>query len=125
MTTPKEIVRVAALGDLHYPKIPQEILQGLLTQATEQADVLLLCGDLTDYGQPDEAQRLAQACATYAKIPTLGVLGNHDYADSRDPFSKPVGEVDLGKGTLLSDESVTLEHRLDGSAFLGRRFDQR
>jgi Icc-related predicted phosphoesterase len=79
MTTPKEIVRVAALGDLHYPKIPQEVLQGLLTQATEQADVLLLCGDLTDYGQPDEAQRLAQACITYAKIPTLGVLGNHDY----------------------------------------------
>ena len=36
MTTPKEIVRVAALGDLHYPKIPQEILQALLTQATEQ-----------------------------------------------------------------------------------------
>jgi predicted MPP superfamily phosphohydrolase len=54
-------------------------LQGLLTRATEQADVLLLCGDLTDYGQPDEAQRLAQACVTYAKIPTLGVLGNHDY----------------------------------------------
>ena len=79
MTPPKEIVRVAALGDLHYPKIPQEILQGLLTQATAQADVLLLCGDLTDYGQPDEAQRLAQACVTYAKIPTLGVLGNHDY----------------------------------------------
>ena len=42
MTTPKEIVRVAALGDLHYPKIPQEVLQGVLTQATEQADVLLL-----------------------------------------------------------------------------------
>ena len=50
MTTPKEIVRVAALGDLHYPKIPQEVLQGVLTQATEEADVLLLCGDLTDYG---------------------------------------------------------------------------
>ena len=48
MTPPKEIVRVAALGDLHYPKIPQEIVQGLLTQATAQADVLLLCGDLTD-----------------------------------------------------------------------------
>src|SRR5262249_37440294 len=79
MTPPKEIVRVAALGDLHYPKIPQEMLQGLLTQATEQSDVLLLCGDLTDSGQPDEAQRLAQAWGTYAKIPTLGVLGNHDY----------------------------------------------
>ena len=82
MTPPKEIVRVAALGDLHYPKIPQDVLQGVLTQATEQADVLLLCGDLTDYGQPDEAQRLAQVCVTYAKIPTLGVLGNHNYRSS-------------------------------------------
>ena len=39
------------------------------------------------------------------------VLGNHDYADSRDPFSRPVGEVELGRGTLLSDESVTLDLR--------------
>ena len=44
MTTPKEIVRVAALGDLHYPKISQEMLQGLLTQATEQADVYRFMG---------------------------------------------------------------------------------
>ena len=78
MTTAKDIVRIAALGDLHYPKIPQDMLQGLFTQATAQADVLLLCGDLTDSGQPDEAQRLAQMCVTYAKIPTVGVLGNHD-----------------------------------------------
>jgi len=83
MTPPKEIVRVAALGDLHYPKIPQETLQGLLTQATEQADVLLLCGDLTDYGRPEEAQQLAQACVAYAKIPILAVLGNHDYQSDK------------------------------------------
>ena len=43
--------------------------------------------------------------------PVYAVLGNHDYADSRDPFSKPVGEVDLGRGTLLADEAVTLELR--------------
>ena len=41
----------------------------------------------------------------------FAVLGNHDYADSRDPFSKPVGEVDLGRGTLLLDDSVTLDLR--------------
>ena len=34
MTTPSEIVRIAALGALHYPEIPQEVLQGMLTQAT-------------------------------------------------------------------------------------------
>ena len=83
MTTSKDIVRLAALGDLHYPKMPHETLQGVLTQATEQADVLLLCGDLTDYGQPEEAHQLAQACITYAKIPTLGILGNHDYQSGK------------------------------------------
>ena len=43
------------------------------------------------------------------------MLGNHDFADSRDPFSKPVGEFDLGRGTLLFDEAATVEvrgHRL-------------
>ena len=103
MTPPKEIVRVAALGDLHYPRIPQEILQGLLTQATAQADVLLLCGDLTDYGQPDEAQRLAQACVTYAKIPTLGVLGNHDY-ESRQ--HEEVWKILCDAGTSCSMETL-------------------
>ena len=83
MTTSKDIVRLAALGDLHYPKMPHETLQGVLTQATEQADVLLLCGDLTDYGQPEEAHQFAQACLTYAKIPTLGILGNHDYQSGK------------------------------------------
>jgi hypothetical protein len=39
------------------------------------------------------------------------VLGNHDFADSRDPFAKPVGEIDFGRGTLLSDDATTLELR--------------
>jgi predicted phosphodiesterase len=113
MTTPKEIVRVAALGDLHYPKIPQEVLQGLLTQATEQADVLLLCGDLTDYGQPDEAQRLAQACITYAKIPTLGVLGNHDYQSGQH---EEVWKILCDAGIIMLDGDACEIH---GIGFAG------
>jgi Icc-related predicted phosphoesterase len=74
-----ERVRLAAIGDLHYPKILPEKLPQLLSQITQQADVLLLCGDLTDYGRPEEAHDLARSLAAHVKIPMLGVLGNHDY----------------------------------------------
>jgi Icc-related predicted phosphoesterase len=79
MTTPKDVVRLAAIGDLHYPRLPPEELQPLLVQISQRADVLLLCGDLTDYGRIEEAQGLARHLAAHAKIPMLGVLGNHDY----------------------------------------------
>src|SRR5919201_2687973 len=79
MTTPQGSVRVAAVGDLHYPRIPPETLQGLVAQASAQADVLLLCGDLTDYGRPEEARLLAKALTARVQMPVLAVVGNHDY----------------------------------------------
>lgn len=71
-------VRVAAIGDLHCPKVSEGVLQPLFSQINESADVLLLCGDLTDYGKPDEAQALAKLLGIMT-IPVLAVLGNHDY----------------------------------------------
>ena len=57
MTAPKDRVRIAALGDLHYSKSsPQGTLQALLAQITDAADILVVAGDLTDYGLPDEAR---------------------------------------------------------------------
>lgn len=84
MTTSKEVVRLAAIGDLHYPKMPPEQLQPLLVQISQEADVLLLCGDLTDYGRIEEAHGLAQSLAAHVKIPMLGVLGNHDFESGHD-----------------------------------------
>jgi 3',5'-cyclic AMP phosphodiesterase CpdA len=72
-------VRVAAVGDLHVGKTSQGALQPLFAAASANADVLLLCGDLTDYGHPDEARVLAREVATGLRIPAVGVLGNHDY----------------------------------------------
>jgi Icc-related predicted phosphoesterase len=45
----------------------------------EQADFLLLCGDLTDYGLPEEADILVSELAAAVTIPVVAVLGNHDY----------------------------------------------
>jgi predicted MPP superfamily phosphohydrolase len=73
----------------------------------QQPDLVVLTGDLL--ARPGGARRLRELIDRLP--PVYAVLGNHDFADSRDPFSRPVGEVDLGSGTLLSDEAVTLELR--------------
>lgn len=71
-------VRLAAVGDLHYMRGGQNGLSwlGLVADA---ADVLLLCGDLTDYGRVEEAQELARELSTSLRIPIIAVLGNHDF----------------------------------------------
>jgi Icc-related predicted phosphoesterase len=79
MDTPMRThLRIAAMGDLHVSKSSQGAFQPLFTQINQSADVLLLCGDFTDYGLPDEARVLAREIAV-VKIPVVAVLGNHDY----------------------------------------------
>lgn len=79
MTTSKTTVRIAALGDLHFGKASQGAFQHVFAQVSEEADVLLLCGDFTDYGLPDEARALVKDMTSALRIPVLAVLGNHDY----------------------------------------------
>jgi len=57
------VVRVAAMGDLHCSKTSQGAFQPLFAKIVESADVLLIAGDLTDYGLPDEARVLARELA--------------------------------------------------------------
>ncbi len=96
-------MRIAAVGDLHCTKTSHGVFQPLFSAMQEAADVLVLCGDLTDYGQADEARVLARELAAARNAPIVAVLGNHDYES---------GEVDQVK-TLLGDAGV---HVLDGDA---------
>jgi Icc-related predicted phosphoesterase len=73
------MLRVAAAADVHCRDESGEVLRSLLTRMAEAADVLCLCGDLTDHGRASEAQVLASALATAAPKPVIGVLGNHDF----------------------------------------------
>ena len=57
------VLRVAAVGDLHCKRTSENELRPLFEAASERADVLVLCGDVTDYGLPEEAQVLADALA--------------------------------------------------------------
>jgi Icc-related predicted phosphoesterase len=100
----KDTVRVAAVGDLHCPKTPEDILGALFSQANDRADILLLCGDLTDYGKPEEATILANLLS-HVKIPILAVLGNHDYESGK---WEDVGRIlsDAGVGILDGDSRI-------------------
>ena len=95
------ILRVAAVGDLHCGKDSQGTFQPLFTRVAESADVLVLCGDLTDYGLPEEAKVLVRELTGTVKVPVLGVFGNHDYES---------GHADEVK-TILADGGVRI---LDG-----------
>ena len=74
-----DVVRVAAVGDLHCGKASQGAFQPLFTRMAESADVVAMCGDLTDYGLPEEARILAREINTVLKLPIVAVFGNHDY----------------------------------------------
>ncbi len=100
----RQMLRVAAAGDLHCTAGGSGTLQHVLEQMTASADVLALCGDLTDHGLPEEAHALARELAAAGKIPTFAVLGNHDYES---------GHVDEVKHILAGEAGVTF---LDGDA---------
>ncbi|MEW6269582.1 MAG: metallophosphoesterase [Thermodesulfobacteriota bacterium] len=79
MSERSRTVRVAAAGDLHCTRASKGRIEPLLARMAERADILCLCGDLTDYGLREEAIVLAAELATVGKKPVLCVLGNHDY----------------------------------------------
>jgi Icc-related predicted phosphoesterase len=97
-------MRLAAVGDLHVKKTSQGQIQPLLAPVNDHADVLLLCGDLTDYGLKEEAVILAKELNAAVRIPIVAVLGNHDYESGQH----------LEVCRILTDAGV---HVLDGEAF--------
>ena len=76
-------VRVAAVGDLHCTKNSQGAFQPLFAAIRDAADLLLLAGDLTDYGLPEEAQILTRELSAI-RIPVVAVLGNHDRESGKE-----------------------------------------
>ena len=72
-------VRFAAVGDLHCRATSAGGFRELFAKASQAANAILLCGDLTDYGTPEEARVLADELKHGAAVPVVGVLGNHDF----------------------------------------------
>jgi Icc-related predicted phosphoesterase len=107
-----EKLTVAALGDLHVKDDRTTSLRELFNEMSEAADVLALCGDLTDTGQPHEAEILAddlRACS----IPVVAVLGNHDFESGHVEEVKAI----LKKANVHLLDGASCE--IDGVGFVG------
>lgn len=85
-----ETVRIAALADLHYARTPESEVRDVLTRAGRESDVVLLCGDLTDHGLPEEATGLAREIHAAVSVPVIAVLGNHDFESGRQEEVKRI-----------------------------------
>ncbi len=99
----RDTLRIAAVADIHVKKGSPGAFAQLFAKISESADVLLLCGDLTDYGTEEEARLLAADITKSLRIPAIGVLGNHDFeSGQQDEIVK-----------ILTDAGVTM---LDGDS---------
>jgi Icc-related predicted phosphoesterase len=110
-----DVVRLAAVSDIHYSKSSHGALQPLFSQITESADVLILAGDLTDYGLEEEAKVLARDLTTTVKIPVVGVLGNHDFESGQE---QAVTKILADAGVKMLDGDTFETH---GVGFAGVR----
>jgi Icc-related predicted phosphoesterase len=96
-------MRVAATADLHFTVQKFSILQDQLNKVRDEADVFLLAGDLTNFGKAEEMEPLLNAIVRL-RIPTIAVLGNHDYESGQ--------EIELMRMMTAAGIKV-----LDGSAY--------
>jgi len=115
MASASETVRVAAVGDLHVTRDAGGKLQALFTHVASHADVLLLCGDLTDFGLPDEAHVLVKELAAAGKVPVVAILGNHDFESNQPSEVRRV--LEEGGVTVLDGESCVVH----GVGFAGAK----
>jgi uncharacterized protein len=87
------VIRIAAAGDVHASEATRERVLGAFAKVEDDADVILLAGDLTTTGEPEQARVLADACRSVS-IPIFAVLGNHDvHADRVDELRAILDEA--------------------------------
>ena len=99
-------LRIAATADLHYGKHSRGTLHDAFAEISSSADILLLCGDLTDYGLPEEAEELVADIRAAVRIPILAVLGNHDFESSQpETISKVLDDAGVN---VLNGEAIEI-----------------
>ena len=107
MATTNGTVRLAAMSDIHVSKTGQGALSSMFAQVSERADLLVMCGDLTDYGLPEEARVLARDIGTALRVPCVTVLGNHDFeAGKQDEVRQILTDAGV---TVLDGDSCELQ----------------
>ncbi len=101
------VLRIAAAGDLHASEDHRERLTDSFAEVADRVELVLLAGDLTTFGLPEEAAVLANACRAAAPLPVVAVLGNHDHHSGR---ADEVAATLRGAGaTVLERDHLILE----------------
>ena len=105
-------MRIAATADVHARPGDLARLRALAEGAARDADVLIMGGDLTDLGYPEQAEVLIEALDG-CPIPVVAVLGNHDHEGGE---AGAVSRLLAESGVLMLDRSSVV---LDGVGFVG------
>ena len=96
-------MRIAATADLHFAPPNATVLRNQLDKVRDDADLLIVAGDLTNYGRPAEMEPLLNTMVRL-RVPIVVVLGNHDYESEQ--------QVELMR--MMTAEGIKV---LDGSAY--------
>jgi Icc-related predicted phosphoesterase len=106
MSASPERIRLAAIGDLHVTEASEHRYRDMFEEISEAADVLALCGDLTNFGKIREAEILAEDLR-HCTIPAVAVLGNHDYECGH---AEEVARILHGAGvTILAEQAIVIQ----------------
>jgi uncharacterized protein len=108
MAASTETVRLAAAGDIHCSEENRAQVAGAFDEIRDEADLVLLAGDLTTYGEPEQAAVLADIVREF-ELPVYAVLGNHDWHG--DQAAAVRGVLVAGGVQLVDRECAVTEVR--------------
>lgn len=98
------MIRIAAAGDVHASRQTRGRILEAFAGIEPEADLVLLAGDLTTHGEPEQADVLADAVRDL-RVPVAAVLGNHDLHSGK---SKELVEIFRGSGIHVLDREATV-----------------
>jgi 3',5'-cyclic AMP phosphodiesterase CpdA len=102
-------MRIAATADLHFSPQSYAKLKDQFERVRDEADVLVLAGDLTNFGQPDEMEPLLNVLVRL-RVPTIVVLGNHDFESGKEA---ELTRMMVASGIKVLEVALTKETELD------------
>jgi Icc-related predicted phosphoesterase len=108
MATENRKVRIAAVGDIHVTAADKGNWTDYFRAVSQKADVLLICGDLTNTGDEAEAQVLSDELRLSCTIPVVTVLGNHDHEKGRQKLVRQT--IQNERVYVLDGESVIIQN---------------
>ena len=107
-------MRIAATADIHFTPQSYDRIRDPLARVRDEADLLVIAGDLTNYGRPDEMHSLLNALVRL-RIPIVAVLGNHDYESGQE---QELIKMMTAEGIKVLDGS---SYERDGVGFAGTK----